>query len=122
MVMVMVMVIDNRRHTRVKPQSLTAIITIFPPTPEDEIHLEGTVLDMSTSGIRIKLFSAMPTDIPKSKIKINFTMPKSGLPITIKGIIKHLDTKSECGINYVNDHPSELMDNLLFECIKTHDS
>lgn len=110
--------IDNRKHARIRPKSLTAIITIFPPIPDEEIHLEGTVLDMSASGIRIKLFTAMPTDIPKSKIKINLTMPKSGLPITIRGIIKHLDTPSECGINYTKEHQNKEIDNLLFECIK----
>lgn len=113
------MAIDKRKHPRIKPQNLTATITIFPPEPKGEIHLEGLVLDMSASGIKIKLFSAMPNDIPKSKITINVTMPKSGIPIIIKGIIKRLDNQSECGIQYFKDHPNKEIDNLLFECIKT---
>jgi hypothetical protein len=111
--------IENRKHSRVKPQSLTANITIFAPTDDTEIHLEGQVLDMSMAGIKIKLFSAMPENIPKSKIKINLLMPKSGLPVTIKGIIKRLDNDSECGIQYYKDHPDKEIDNLLFECIKS---
>ncbi|WP_426369993.1 PilZ domain-containing protein [Pseudocolwellia sp. HL-MZ7] len=113
--------IDNRKHARVKPQSLTANITIFTPTDDTEIHLEGQVLDMSMAGIKIKLFSAMPENIAKSKIKIkiNLLMPKSGLPVTIKGVIKRLDNDSECGIQYYKDHPDKEIDNLLFECIKS---
>lgn len=113
------MLIDKRKHARIKPQNLTATITIFTPDSKGEIHLEGDVLDMSASGIKIKLFSAMPDDIPESKISINVTMPKSGLPVVIKGIIKRLDNQSECGIQYFKDHPKEIVDNLLFECIKT---
>ena len=60
----------------------------------------------------------MPDDIPKSKITITVTMPKSGLPVIIKGIIKRLDNQSECGIQYFKEHPNEEVDNLLFECIK----
>ena len=74
---------------------------------------------MSASGIKIKLFSAMPDDIPESKITINVIMPQSGLPVVIKGIIKRLDNQSECGIQYFKEHPEEVVDNLLFECIKT---
>ncbi|MDO7083291.1 PilZ domain-containing protein [Pseudocolwellia sp. AS88] len=110
---------DKRKHERIKPQSLTANITIFAPSNDSEIHLEGLVLDMSTAGIKIKLFSAMPENIPKSKIRINLLMPKSGLPLTIKGVIKRLDNNSECGIQYYKDNPNKEIDNLLFECIKS---
>ena len=113
------MLIDKRKHARIKPKNLTATITIFTPDPKEEIHLEGDVLDMSASGIKIKLFSPMPDDIPESKISINVKMPKSGLPVVIKGVIKRLDNQSECGIQYFKDHPEEVVDNLLFECIKT---
>jgi hypothetical protein len=112
------MTIDKRKHARIKPDDLSAVITISPPAPDNQITLKGLVLDMSASGIKIKLFSAMPANIPKSKIKIDMVMPKSGLPITIKGIIKRLDNQSECGIKYHQEHPDKTLDNLMFECIK----
>ena len=113
------MSIENRKHERFKPQGLDAIITIYPPAPKEEIYLQGTVVDMSYSGIRVKLCSAMPTDIPESKILINFTMPKSGLPIKIKGIIRHIDAESECGVKYAQQYPKDEVDELMLECIKT---
>jgi len=111
---------DNREFPRYTSSDLNAVITISPPLPEDKIHLEGTVLDMSQKGIKIKLHSAMPDDIPTSKILINIIMPQSGLLVKIHGFIRHMNDESECGINYHNDHSEDELKNLLFECIKVH--
>ncbi len=112
------MSVNNRKHPRFNPHGLTANITIDPPPPDKEIILQGTVIDMSYTGIKIKLSSAMPADIPESEIKINLTMPESGIPITIHGIIKHLNEQAECGLHYSKKHPEHEIDELMFECIK----
>ncbi len=111
---------EKREHPRFASSDLSAVITISPPPPDELISLEGTVLDMSQKGIRIKLNAAMPCDIPTSKILINIVMPKSGLPIKIHGFIRHMSNESECGINYHNDHSDDELENLLFECVKLH--
>ena len=110
---------DNRKHPRFTPRGLIASITIDPPPPDKEITLEGTIIDMSYTGIKIKLTSAMPADVPDSEIKINLITPESGIPITIHGMIKHLNDQSECGVHYSKKHPEHEVDDLMFECIKS---
>lgn len=112
--------IENRKSPRYASSDLNAVITISPPPPEEGIHLKGTVLDMSQGGVKIKLHSAMPDNIPTSKILIKIVMPQSGLPVKIRGSIRHMNNESECGISYHDDHNEDELDNLLFECIKTH--
>jgi hypothetical protein len=114
------MQIEHREHPRYTSSDLHAVITISPPPPDVLISLEGIVLDMSHKGIKIKLNSALPEDIPISKILINIVMPQSGLPVKIHGFIRHMNEASECGINYHKDHSEDELNNLLFECIKVH--
>jgi len=114
------MPIDQRKYPRYTSSNLNAVITISPPPPDEWISLEGSVLDMSQKGIKIKLHSPMPNDIPTSKILINIVMPKSGLVVKIRGFIRHMNNASECGIKYHNDHCEDELKNLLFECIKVN--
>jgi len=109
---------DNRRHPRFNPAGLIADITIEPNSLEKKLTLKGTVIDMSYSGIKIKLNTPISNDIPESEILINITMPESGVPITIHGIIKHYTKHSECGFQYTKSKEQNV-DNLMFECIKT---
>ena len=109
---------DNRSHPRFTPEGLTAKITISPPPPEDTINLEGSIINMSYTGIKIKLSAAMPAGIPESKMRINLTLPGSDIPVVISGIIKHWNKKSECGISYAEQHTENNIDDLMFECIK----
>lgn len=114
------MQMDKREYPRYSSSDLSAVITISPPPPDELIFLKGTVLDMSQNGIKIKLHSAMPDDIPTSKILINIVMPKSGLLVKIRGSIRHMSAESEYGINFHKDHSEDELKNLLFECIKVH--
>ena len=119
--LVLIMPIDNRRHVRFNPKGLKATITIYQPLVNEDIHLQGRVIDMSYSGIRIKLLSAMPADLSESKIKIALIMPKSGMSITIKGSIRHFNEQAEYGMSYSEDHSEHAVDDFMFECIKTTD-
>lgn len=112
------MKIDLRNHPRFKPEALDADITITPPEPDEIIHLQGNVIDMSYSGIKIKLFSAIPNDIPESQIKIKLMLPELNVPATINGVIKHLNSDAECGIGYDDNLSENEIDDLMFECIK----
>lgn len=112
------MSIDKRQNPRYIPKNLNAVITISPPPPDELISLEGIVLDMSHRGIKIRLYSAMPPNIPTSKILINIVMPQSGLPVKIRGFIRHMNNESICGVNYHDDHCEDELESLLFECVK----
>ncbi|MCF6252904.1 MAG: PilZ domain-containing protein [Methylococcaceae bacterium] len=113
---------DKRRHPRFSPKGLTANITIFPPPPDQKIILKGTIVDMSYTGIKIKLNTAIKNKLPESEITITLTMPESGVPITIRGIIKHINTDSECGLQYSEKYSEHEVDDLMFECIKIADN
>ena len=89
--------INNNRGDSIP---LAANITIEPIPPADEIILEGIVVDMSYTGIKIKLNKPLRGDIPVSDILIKLTLPESGVQVSIHGIIKHLNTGSECGLQY----------------------
>ena len=119
--LVLIMSKNNRRHVRFNPKGLKATITINRPLVNEDIHLQGDVIDMSYSGIKIKLLSAMPTDLPESKIIIAVTMPKSGISITIKGSIRHFNEEAEYGVHYTEDQNEHAVDDFMFECIKTSD-
>lgn len=115
--------IEKRKHTRYCPEGLTANITINPPPPSKKIILDGIIVNMSYTGIKIKLNTPIDTDLPDSEIIINLTLPESGVPVAINGIIKHFDNNSELGMQYTEDNPDCSVDKLIFECIKkTRDS
>ena len=109
---------DSRRHRRFSPNGLVANITIEPPSPADEIILEGIVVDMSYTGIKIKLNTAISDDFPVSEILIKLTLPESGVQVSIRGIIRHLNAGSEYGLQYSKKYPEHEIDDLMFECIK----
>lgn len=112
------MQIEQREYPRYSSAKLNAVITISPPLPSESISLQGTVLNMSFKGIKIKLHSPMPDDIPTSRVLIHIIMPNSGLPVNIRGFIRHINDSSECGIKYHEEHCNDELKNLLFECIK----
>ena len=114
--LVLIMSNDNRTHVRFNPKGLKATVTIFHPLVNQDIHLQGNVIDMSYSGIKIKLLSALPADLTDSKIKIALTMPKSGISITIKGSIRHFNQHSEYGMRYSKEHTEQAVDDFMFEC------
>jgi len=113
---------DNRKHPRFCPKGLTANISIESLPPKDKIILEGTIIDMSYTGIKIKLNTPFKESLQKSIILINLTLPESGVPITIRGTIKHLNNDSECGLQYAKTHTENDVDDLMFECIKVADN
>jgi len=110
---------DKRKHRRFYPDNFLASITlILESSPKKKIKIEGTVVDMSYTGIKIKLDSPIDEDIQEAEIHINLMMPESGVPITIKGTIKHLQNKSEYGLQYSEKDLGLDIDHLMFECIK----
>ncbi|GAA0854513.1 PilZ domain-containing protein [Aliiglaciecola litoralis] len=109
---------DKRVHPRFSPKGVHADIIISNQSNPQGIHLEGNMLDMSYSGIRIKLLSAMPATLPDSHVKITLTLPTSGICCTIKGLIRHVNEAAELGLQYSKFHPEHEMDDFIFECVK----
>lgn len=112
---------DQRTHPRFNLIGLMTHITIEPHLEEKEIALEGVVLDLSYSGIKIKLDTPILNNFQDREIRITLTMPESGVPITIHGIIKHLVDDHTCGLQYTSHHDDKI-DDFMFECIKNADN
>jgi len=112
---------DNRKHPRFCPNELAASISIEPPPPDEKLTFDGTVVNISYTGIKIKLNTPLDIDIPNCLLHINLTLPESGVPVTIRGTIKHLNNNAECGLQYTEKNPEHAVDNLMFECIKISD-
>ncbi len=106
---------EKRSHQRIEPKNLSAHITIKRP-PNQEIVTDGTVIDISYSGIKIQLNTPMLAKT-HDKITIDITLPQSGIPINIHGVVKHRLPDAQCGIYFGDLHPEEYVDDLMFECV-----
>lgn len=109
---------DKRNHIRFNPEGITAHIIIDPPPPADEIVIDGLVVDMSYSGIKIQLKQPLGQEIEEAELRISIILPESGVPIFIHGTIKHIHKQHLCGLEYAEHHTEDELDNLMFECVK----
>lgn len=105
---------EKRNHRRVKPRGMQADIVFN--TATQEIALNAEILDISYSGIRVKLHEPIKSDIA-GNIKITMILPESGTPFSVHGVLKHQHVDSECGLHYV-DHVEGSIDDLMFECVE----
>lgn len=108
---------DQRIHKRFNPEGLTAHLIIEPP-PDQEIVIDGVVVDMSYKGIKIKLDEPLNPEVDRAELRIFIKLPESGVSVSIHGMIKHIQEKHECGLQYAERHTEHELDNLMFECVK----
>ncbi len=109
---------DKRNHRRFNPEGLTAHIIIDPPPPDEEIVIDGQVVDISYSGIKIKLKHPLAHDVEQAELRISIVLPESQVPVSIHGMIKHMHNGNECGLQYAAQHTEDSVDDLMFECVK----
>ncbi len=110
---------ERRNHNRVNPKDMSAEILSIPYS-ESETSLTGKILDISRTGIRIKLNKTLGKSI-NDKLKITMLLPESGTPVTVHGVLKHLHSDKEYGVHYTH-HIDGSIDDMLFECVKLSDS
>jgi hypothetical protein len=111
---------EKRGQPRFNPRGLQAIIT-SEHFPDNQLSMNGEVIDISYTGIKIKLDKPLSVALD-GRIKIQLLLPDSGIPLTISGIIKHQHLPAEYGLHYINTSSSGLLDNFMLECIKTAES
>lgn len=109
---------EKRRHPRFCPSGILADIYLTQHDIGEDIHMQGCLIDMSYSGIRIKLPAAMPEKVNQSQIKITLTLPNSNLTCCIKGEIRHIGASTEVGLHYAEQHKEQDVDEFMFECIR----
>jgi PilZ domain len=106
---------ERRQSPRFNPEGLKAKITL--DSNQDPMNLEGEVVDISHTGVKIRLKEPMPTSVDR-KIKIELFLPDSGIPFCISGILKHYNNSGELGLHYMDYPVVEALDSFMFECIK----
>ena len=111
------MIHENRFRKRFQPEGLAAHIIINPPVG-GEITIEGQVVDMSYGGIKIKLKEPFAHTVEEAELSINLVLPESGVPVSIRGHIKHIVNREEYGLKYSERHAEFELDDLMFECVK----
>jgi PilZ domain len=107
---------ERRKHPRVSPRGLTANLTL--DSADGSVNLEGEVVDISLTGIKIRLNTPMTMDM-EGKIKIKLCLPDSGIPLSISGIIKHHLNPTELGLHYIDKSGLTALDKFMFECFKS---
>lgn len=107
----------KRSHPRVEPENLPAHIVIVRP-PDQELNVDEVVVDLSYSGIKIKLEAPLIAEI-NDQVMIDLKLPKSGIPIHIRGLVKHRSSSLECGLHFIDQPPRKFIDDLIFECMTT---
>lgn len=109
---------EKRTHKRIKPIGLKADLVLS--ANQQEIALDADILDISYSGIRVRLKSPIATDMA-GNIRINMILPESNTPFCVHGILKHQTDDDECGLHYV-DHVHGSIDDFMFECVELDES
>ncbi|MGD0962034.1 MAG: PilZ domain-containing protein [Methylomonas sp.] len=104
---------EKRGYRRVKANGLQAGVVFN--TRTQEISLDAEIIDISYSGIRVRLKNPIVDEI-SGPIKINMLLPDSQTPFSVHGILKHQHNELDCGVHYVN-HVEGSIDDLMFECI-----
>lgn len=105
---------EKRNHKRIKPKGLQADVVFN--TNDQEVTLEADIIDISYSGIRVKLKKPITADMV-GNIRINMILPESKAPFCVHGILKHQTSEDECGL-YYTDHVHGSIDDLMFECVE----
>lgn len=112
---------ERRDHLRLNSATLKTKIRSSLLTDE-ESFLQAEILDISRSGIRIKLNTPL-RNIPKNAVKITMYLPNSGAPFSVNCILKNQHSATEYGLHYIQDSKVQgSVDDMLFECVKLEES
>ncbi len=106
---------ERRYSPRFNPKGIKASINLESQEPSS---MTGEVLDISYTGIKIRLHTPIRNSLNGKKIRIELVLPESGIPLTISGILKHQDETTDLGIEYVENSNVVDMDKFMLECFK----
>ena len=105
---------EKRQHPRYSPTELKAAITLNEPPPA--VNLYGMVVDISLSGIKIKLDVPHAEDL-RGDIKISLFLPDAEIPIFFKGVMKYVKD-GDVGLHYLEYPIGETLNKFMFDCMK----
>ncbi len=108
---------EKRAYPRYCPVGLQALIVVE-EIGQPPFRTLGEVVDISCTGIKIRLNVPL-TQLSGRRVRIELVLPETGIPLTIRGTIKHWPSPEEFGFHYADELPDMFKDNLLFECVKS---
>lgn len=110
---------EKRNQPRFTPQHILAQLAIVPPNALSPITCDGTVEDLCYGGIRIRLDQPLPRGLDEAQVRIAITLPKSGLSLSINGVIKYAVQSGTVGMQFADPNQGEAeLDDFMFECVK----
>ncbi len=112
---------ERGSQNRVIPKGLRVNIHQI-DIPAQEVTLNAEIMDISRTGIRIRLNK--PLNKVLNKVKISIHLPDSGTPFSVNCIIKNQHSDKEYDLCYLdeNHHTQKSIDDMLFQCVKLYDS
>ena len=110
---------EKRSQRRVKSKNVNAGV-FSTCSAEEEIDLDAEILDISRTGIRIKLSEPLDTSV-HDRLKITMFLPESGAPFIVHGVLKNQHSETEYGL-HLSDHVEGSVDDMIFECISLNES
>ncbi len=109
---------ERRKHPRYSLSGVAATLTFNHPGLT-QLQVNGEVIDMSCGGIKIHLDTPIIEELSGRQILIALSLPESGIPLTIRGIIKHQVSSMEYGLHCDSPIDQEYLDKFIFECTKS---
>jgi len=110
---------EKRSQRRVKSRNVKAGV-FSTHSSEEELDLDAEIIDISRTGIRIKLCAPLDTNI-HDRLKITMFLPESGATFTVHGVLKNQHSETEYGL-HLFDHVEGSVDDMIFECISLNES
>lgn len=107
---------ERRQYPRLNPDGMKASIALTPYEGSPTV-IEGDVVDISFSGIKIRLKAPLTSNLAGS-IRIGLSLPDTGIPFYINGILKHQASPTELGLHYIDSPNVIAMDKFILECVK----
>jgi c-di-GMP-binding flagellar brake protein YcgR len=110
--------VERRQHPRYSANGLKAAVKLG---ERQEIVLYGEVVDISLDGIKIRLDKPTEDDL-EGDIEIDLFLPNTEIPITVNGILKHINGTGQLGLHYLSYPVAETLNHFMFDCMKLSNS
>ena len=111
---------EKRQYPRYKTTKLKALVSLFISPHSAPVQIEGDVLDVSMTGVKIKLHSELPANLGEAKVKISLSSLHSKVPMQINGMIRYKSLTTQFGLQFAADNAPQDISDFLFECARTH--
>jgi hypothetical protein len=106
---------ERRQHPRYSANGLKAAVKLG--EFNEQVVLYGEVVDISLDGIKIKLDKPTDDDLA-GDIEIDLFLPNTEIPITVNGVLRHINGTGQLGLHYLHYPVAETLNHFMFDCMK----